>query len=101
MPIHIFLSRPKQMNLPTPLVHTCVKVEHASRLSLHGDGHIVPLDVRSADTAVGQLDLKQTAATLHAVQRQVIQTGLNVCLVGVEGLVEDILHDLQEEGVQK
>lgn len=77
-------------------VLTCVKVEDARGLPLHRHGYVVSLDVGGADAAVGQHDLKQLPAALHAVQGQFAQTWLDVRLVGVEGLVKDILHDLQK-----
>ena len=73
---------------------TCVEVEDARRLPLHSDRHVVPLYVGGADASVGQLDLEEATAALHVVQRRVAETRLYVRLVGVKGLVEDVLHDL-------
>ena len=75
---------------------TCVEVEDPCCLPLHSDRHVVPLDVSSADASVRQLDLKQTAAALHVVVRHVAETRLDVRLVGVEGLMENVLHDLDD-----
>lgn len=80
---------------------TCVKVEDARSLPLHRDGHVVALNVGGADASVRQLDLKETAAELHAVQCCIIQARLNVRLVGVEGLMEDVLHDLDSGSGKK
>ena len=80
---------------PPPSPPTCVEVEDAGGLALHGDGHVVPLDVGRADMAVRQLHLEEAPAALKAVQREVAEPRLDVRLVGVEGLVEDALHDLR------
>lgn len=73
---------------------TCVEVEDARCLPLHSDRHVVPLYVGGADASVGQLDIEEAAAALHVVERGVTETRLYVRLVGVKGLVEDVLHDL-------
>ena len=86
-----FLRRCFQIASPP----TCVEVEDAGGLALHGDGHVVPLDVGRADMAVRQLHLEEAPAALKAVQREVAEPRLDVRLVGVEGLVEDVLHDLR------
>lgn len=76
---------------------TCIKVEDACCLPLHSDGYIVPLYVGSADASVRQLNLKETAAALHAVQSHVIETRFYVRLVGIKGLVKNVLHDLDSQ----
>lgn len=48
-----------------------------------------------------QLDLKEAAAALQAVQSHVVQTRLNVRLVGVEGLMENVLHHLDNQSKKK
>lgn len=73
---------------------TCVKIEDTCRLALHSDCHIVPLYVGSTDASVRQLNLKEASAALHVVERHIVETRFYVCLIGIEGLVENVLHDL-------
>lgn len=74
---------------------TCVKVEDVGGLALHRHRHVVPLNVGGTDAPVRQLNLEKPPAALHAVQRHVVEARLDVRFVGVEGVVEDVLHDLQ------
>lgn len=74
---------------------TCVKVEDVGSLPLHSHRHVVPLHVGGTDPPVRQLNLEKPPAALHAVERHVVETRLDVRFIGVEGVVEDVLHDLQ------
>lgn len=76
---------------------TSVEVEHSRSFSFHSHGDVVSFDVSGADASVGQHDLEQLAAALHVVQREFTQTRLDVCLIRVERLVEDVLHDLSQQ----
>lgn len=42
-----------------------------------------------------QLDLEEPPAALHAVERHVVEARLDVRFIGVEGVVEDVLHHLR------
>lgn len=74
---------------------TCVKVEDVGSLPLHSHRHVVPLNVGGTDAPVRQLNLEKPPAALHAVEGHVVETRFDVCFIGVEGVVEDALHDLQ------
>lgn len=76
---------------------TCVEIKNTCCLALHGDRHIVPFYVGSTDASVRQLNLKETTAALHVMEGHIVETGLDVRLIGIERLMENVLHDLGQK----